>query len=73
MKMPSIAGALALTVGAGLGVLTPVRFSAAEAVAPAVAECTTCCSRPSSTCVVCGKKCVTVEAAYDNGGGPCPE
>lgn len=73
MKMPSIVGAFALTACAGLGVLIPVQFSAAEAVAPAVAECTTCCSRPASLCVVCGKKCITVEAAYDNGGGACPQ
>jgi hypothetical protein len=72
MRMPSPVGVVALATCAGVGVLMPVRFSLGSAVYPAVAECTTCCPRPGSLCVVCGKKCVTIDAAYDNGSGPCP-
>lgn len=71
--MPSIVGALALIACAGLGVLIPVRFSTAKTVAPAVAECTTCCSNSAAQCVVCGKKCIVIQGAYDNGGGACPQ
>jgi hypothetical protein len=54
-------------------ILAPMRFSATEAVTASTAECTTCCSKPGTLCVVCGTKCITVESAYDNGSGPCPE
>lgn len=73
MRMHTMVSALALTASAALGVLLPVQFSTADAGAPAVAECTTCCSNPVAQCVVCGKRCITVAGAYDNGGGPCPQ
>ncbi|HEV3049537.1 MAG TPA: hypothetical protein VGX50_04475 [Longimicrobium sp.] len=64
---PALLPAMALA-----GVLAPVRFSTTQAVAASTAECTTCCSRPGTACVVCATTCTTVESAYDNGGGKCP-
>lgn len=65
---PALLPALALAA-----ILAPIRISAVEAVAASTAECTTCCSKPGTLCVVCATKCTTVERAYDNGSGPCPE
>jgi hypothetical protein len=67
-KRGGVALLSALAAGA---VLAPVRFSTAEALAPSTAECTTCCTKQGTLCVVCEKTCITVPDAYDNGGGPC--
>lgn len=72
MIVPRLRPAL-LAAAALAAVLTPVRFSTTEALAASLAECTTCCSKPGTLCVVCSAKCTTVESAYDNGSGPCPE
>lgn len=64
-------GTTILALFAAAAVLAPVRFSAAEPITTATAECATCCSESGPLCVVCGKTCVTVQDAYDNGGGAC--
>lgn len=66
-------GMILLSTLATAAVLAPVRPTTAEALAPATAECTTCCARPGVLCVVCSRTCITVPDAYDNGGGPCPD
>lgn len=71
MRLPRRGGVILLFTLGGAAVLAPVRFSTAEAVTPAAAECTTCCSKQGMLCVVCAKTCLTVPDAYDNGGGPC--
>ncbi len=60
-----------LLVFAAAAILAPVRFSAAEPMTSAKAECATCCSEKGPLCVVCGKTCITLQDAYDNGGGAC--
>jgi hypothetical protein len=72
MTVPKLGGTTLLTAVAAAGILAPVRLSTTDA-APSVAECTTCCSRAGTLCVVCARTCVTVESAYDNGSGPCQE
>jgi hypothetical protein len=72
MILAKLGGPALLSVIAVAAVLTPVRFSAREAVAPATAECATCCSKSGPLCVVCSRTCVTITDAYDNGSGPCP-
>jgi hypothetical protein len=72
MRIPKLRGTIALSAMAAAALLAPVRFSTAEAVTPATAECTTCCSAASQLCVVCSKTCLTVQDSYDNGSGPCP-
>jgi hypothetical protein len=73
MTIRRLIRAFAFPTCAAVAVLVPLRFSTADAGTPSVAECTTCCSRPSTLCVVCAKKCITVEAAYDNDGGACTQ
>lgn len=72
MKIPKLRGTIALSAFAAAALLAPVRFSTAEAMIPATAECTTCCSAANQLCVVCAKTCTTVQNSYDNGIGPCP-
>lgn len=71
MTFPGLCGSALLMAFAVTAVLAPVRFSAAEVMTTSVAECTTCCARPGTLCVVCSGSCLATENAYDNGGGPC--
>lgn len=72
MRIPKLRDTIALSAFAAVALLAPVRFSTAEAVIPATAECTTCCSAANQLCVVCSQACLTVADSYDNGSGPCP-
>ncbi|HEX8316844.1 hypothetical protein [Longimicrobium sp.] len=72
MRIPKLRGTIALSAFAAAALLAPVRFSTAEAMIPATAECTTCCSAAGQLCVVCAQACLTVADSYDNGNGPCP-
>ena len=72
MLIPLRGGPVLVGVLAVAAVLTPVRFSAGEAVVSATAECTTCCTKRDVLCVVCSKECTTVPDAYDHGTGACP-
>jgi hypothetical protein len=72
MSIPKLRGTIALSAFAAAALLAPVRFSTAEAMIPATAECTTCCPAANQLCIVCSKTCLTTDASYDNGGGPCP-
>lgn len=60
-----------LVLFAAGGTLAPVKFSP-TAAEPAAAECTTCCSATASLCVVCSRKCMEIQDAYDAGTGACP-
>lgn len=72
MLIPLRGGPILLGVLSAAAVLAPVRFTAGEAVAAATAECTTCCTKRETLCVVCAKSCTTVPEAYDNGALACP-
>lgn len=72
MTIPTLGGGALLSLIAAAAVLAPVRFSTAGAIAPAAAECATCCSQAGTLCVICARTCTTVQNAYDNGTGPCP-
>lgn len=71
MAIPKLGTIPLFSLAAVTAVLAPVRFSTADAVVASTAECTTCCSKAGSLCVVCASSCVAVENAYDSGSGPC--
>lgn len=72
MNIPTLRGTITLSAFGAAALFAPVRFSTAEAMIPATAECTTCCPAANQLCVVCAKTCTTVERAYDNNLGACP-
>lgn len=71
MTIPKRSGGVLLFVLAVAAVLAPVRLSPLEAMAAQTVECATCCSQTGSLCIICGKTCLALQDAYDNGGGAC--
>jgi hypothetical protein len=59
-------------MGATILAVTPIQMPLGSRAVASSAECTTCCSAGGIKCVVCSASCVTVDNAYDAGGGKCP-
>jgi hypothetical protein len=62
---------LALLAAGSAGVLAPISFTPKAGIAPAAAECATCCRQDGATCVICGTdKCVAHTGYYEGKMGP---
>lgn len=66
LALPALLGAASV-----VGVLAPVSVAWRSGLAPASAECATCCPQKDATCVVCGtEECVAHPGYYEGRTGP---
>lgn len=60
-----------LLAAASFGVFAPLSFTSATGIAPATADCATCCPQVNATCVICGdSQCVSFTGYYEGKMGP---
>lgn len=60
-----------LLITGSLAVLAPVSFTTTSGIAPATADCATCCPQVNATCVICGEeKCTGFAGYYEGKIGP---
>lgn len=69
LAVPALLGAASIA-----GIFAPISLTRSSGLAPADAQCATCCPQKDATCVICGtEECVSHPGYYEgkSGADPC--